>query len=397
MTRTPPHLVTLVLLTALSVLTLNMFLPALPAMREAFGVSEAVMGRAISLYMLAAAVLQVLIGPLSDRVGRRPVILGLLVVYAVASVLCLVADNITLFLIARTGQAVAVGGSILASAVVRDMYAGRVAAAKLSLIASAMAIAPMLAPMLGGVLDTAFGWRSVFVTYGALGLGLLMWCWRDLGETHVAGPGQPMEIGALLRARLFWAYVGVQALGVGTFFMFLTGAPFVAADVFGLNPAQIGIGLGSTTAGFILGAGISARSVQRVGPMRLILLGRVVPIAGLGVAFAYYTGGGALVWPLFLSTVTVGIGNGLSLANANAGALSVRPDLAGSASGFGGAIVLAVGAGLSWVTTAALSGRATADGLLLLMLATLLLALIAALAAAAWDTSETGVSKPKTP
>ena len=121
MTRTPPHLVTLVLLTALSVLTLNMFLPALPAMREAFGVSEAGMGRSISLYMLAAAVLQVLIGPLSDRVGRRPVILGLLVVYAVASVLCLMADNITLFLIARTGQAMAVGGSVLASAVVRDM------------------------------------------------------------------------------------------------------------------------------------------------------------------------------------------------------------------------------------------------------------------------------------
>lgn len=183
------------------------------------------MGRSISLYMLAAAVLQVLLGPLSDRLGRRPVILGLLALYAAASALCLVAENITLFLIARTGQAVAVGGSVLASAVVRDMYDGRQAAAKLSLVASAMAIAPMLAPMLGGVLETAFGWRSVFVTYAVLGVGLFLWSLRDLGETHAPGPSRSLNVGALLRERLFWAYVGVQALGVGAFYMFLTGAP----------------------------------------------------------------------------------------------------------------------------------------------------------------------------
>lgn len=397
MTRTHPHLATLVLLTALSVLTLNMFLPALPAMREAFGVSEAVMGRSISLYMLAAAVLQVLLGPLSDRLGRRPVILGLLALYAVASALCLVAENITLFLIARTGQAVAVGGSVLASAVVRDMYDGRQAAAKLSLVASAMAIAPMLAPMLGGVLETAFGWRSVFVTYAVLGVGLFLWSLRDLGETHAPGPSRSLNVGALLRERLFWAYVGVQALGVGAFYMFLTGAPFVAADVFGLEPAQIGIALGSTTVGFMLGAGLSARLVERIEPMRLILVGRVLPIFAVGAAVLYYKAGGVSVAPLFLSTVVAGLGNGLSLANANAGALSVRPDLAGSASGVGGAIALGLGAVLSWFTTAVLGGGATPEGLLLLILAALSLALAAALAAAAWERGETGVSNQKTP
>ena len=397
MTRAAPHLVTLVLLTALTVLTLNMFLPALPAMREAFGVSEAVMGRAISLYMLAAAVLQLVLGPLSDRFGRRPVILGLLALYVAASVLCLLAQNVTLFLIARTGQAVAVGGGILASAVVRDLYEGRVAAAKLSLIASAMAVAPMLAPMAGGVLETAFGWRSVFVTYAVLGAGLLLWCLRDLGETHAGGPGQRMDIGALLKARLFWAYVGLQALGVGTFYVFLTGAPFVAADVFGLGPAQIGIALGTTTAGFMVGAGLSARLVQRVGPMRLILIGRIVPILGLGAAFLYYFGGGDQVLPLFVSTVTVGIGNGLSLANANAGALSVRPDLAGSASGLNGAVALGLGAALSWATTAVLGASATAQALLLLMLGTLALALTMAVLAALWEQGETGLSNVKTP
>lgn len=329
------------------------------------------MGRSISLYMLAAAVLQVLLGPLSDRLGRRPVILGLLALYAAASALCLVAENITLFLIARTGQAVAVGGSVLASAVVRDMYDGRQAAAKLSLVASAMAIAPMLAPMLGGVLETAFGWRSVFVTYAVLGVGLFLWSLRDLGETHAPGPSRSLNVGALLRERLFWAYVGVQALGVGAFYMFLTGAPFVAADVFGLEPAQIGIALGSTTVGFMLGAGLSARLVERIEPMRLILVGRVLPIFAVGAAVLYYKAGGVSVAPLFLSTVVAGLGNGLSLANANAGALSVRPDLAGSASGVGGAIALGLGAVLSWFTTAVLGGGATPEGLLLLILAAL--------------------------
>lgn len=145
----------------------------------------------------------------------------------------------------------------------------------------------------------------------------------------------------------------------------------MAADVFGLEPAQIGIALGSTTVGFMLGAGLSARLVERIEPMRLILVGRVLPIFAVGAAVLYYKAGGVSVAPLFLSTVVAGLGNGLSLANANAGALSVRPDLAGSASGVGGAIALGLGAVLSWFTTAVLGGGATPEGLLLLILAAL--------------------------
>ncbi|MEO0389713.1 MAG: MFS transporter [Pseudomonadota bacterium] len=391
MTPRPPRLVSLVLLTALTVLTLNMFLPALPAMRAYFGVSETVMGYAISLYMAAAAILQLILGPLSDRLGRRRVILGLLAIYVAASCVALMAQDIGLFLAARTVQAVAVGGGVLGSAVVRDMYEGRQAAAKLSLIASAMAIAPMLAPMVGGVLEAALGWRAIFATYAALGAALLAWCWWDLGETHKPGPGQRLQIGALLQAPVFWAYVGVQSLGVGVFYIFLTGAPFVAADVFGLGPAQTGIALGSTTLGFMLGAALSARLMEAQGPMRLILLGRVVPILGLGAGLIYYMLGGAQVWPLFVSTISVGIGNGLSLPGANAGALSVRPDLAGSASGFGGAAALALGAGLTWIATQVIALHTSAAALLILMLVVCGAALISALLAQAWDRDATRV------
>lgn len=388
MDRTQPHLITLILLTALTVLSLNMFLPALPAMQDSFGVSEAVIGRAISVYMAAAAVLQLILGPLSDRIGRRPVILGLLTVYTLASVLCLLAEDITLFLIARVAQAVAVGGGILASAVVRDLFDGRSAAAKLSLIASAMAVAPMLAPMVGGLLEAACGWRSIFAAYAALGLGLLAWCWRDLGETKARGAMSMRGIGGLLRVRLYWAHVGVQALGVGVFYVFLTGAPFVMVKAFGLGTAQTGIVLGSTTAGFLVGAGVSARLVEQVGELRLIVMGRILPVVGIGAACAYFAAGGAALWPLLGATLCVGLGNGFSIPSAAAGALSVRPELAGSASGISGSVTLALGAVLTGLATLIVEAQATPLALLGLMGAIATGALIAALAVRAWGGAE---------
>jgi DHA1 family bicyclomycin/chloramphenicol resistance-like MFS transporter len=384
MDRTPPALITLILMTALTVLTLNMFLPALPAMQAAFGVSEAVIGRAISIYMGVAAVLQLVLGPLSDRIGRRPVILGMLAIYVCASVMCLLVEDITLFLVARTAQAVAVGGGILASAVVRDMFDGRSAAAKLSLIASAMAVAPMLAPMIGGVLEAAFGWRSIFLAYTLLGLGLLAWCWRDLGETKAGGTVAARGVAALLSARLYWAYVAVQALGVGVFYVFLTGAPFVMVEAFGLGTAQTGIVLGSTTAGFLVGAAISARVVERVGGVRLIGLGRVLPVVGIGLACAYFAVGGSALWPLLGATLCVGLGNGLSIPSAAAGALSVRPELAGSASGISGAVVLGLGAILTTFATLIVEAYATPFALLALMGAIATGALMAAAAVRLW-------------
>ncbi len=387
MSRTAPHLVTLVLLTALTVLTLNMFLPALPAMQDAFGVSEQKIGLAISLYMAAAAVLQLILGPLSDRIGRRPVILAMLGIYVVASVLCLLATDITVFLIARTVQAVAVGGGILSSAIVRDLYEGRRAAAKLSLIASAMAVAPMLAPMIGGAMEVAFGWTSIFMAYAILGAALLIWCWHDLGETKVSGGIATPGISELLISPLFWSYVGVQALGVGVFYIFLTGAPFVMVDAFGLGSAQTGVVLGSTTAGFLVGAGVSARMVERLGEMRLILFGRALPVLGIGAAWVYFTLDGAALWPLLCATLCVGFGNGLSIPSAAAGALSVQPELAGSASGLSGAVVLALGAGLTAIATAVVGAETTPATLLAVMGLAALGALAFAAAARVLDKS----------
>lgn len=382
MKRTPPALGTLVAITALTVLTLNMFLPALPEMQVAFGVSEAVMGLAISGYMGAAAVLQLVMGPVSDRWGRRPVVLAMLAIYVVASLICLGAQDVRVFLAARVVQAVAVGGGVLASAMVRDMFDGREAAAKLATIASAMAIAPMLAPMLGGALTSVLGWRAVFAVYALIGAGLLVLSWRDLGETHRRSVGmQPDRFIELFKAPVFWAYATCQALGVGAFYIFLTGAPFVAVALFGLSAAQVGVGLGSITGGFMLGAAVSARLVRRTGPMALILTGRVLPLTVLSAGWVYFALGGDQVLILFAATLSVGLGNGLTLANANAGAMSVRPRLAGTAAGVSGALALVIGAVLTTLATALLSVAATPERLLSLMILAMLGSFIAALLA----------------
>lgn len=382
MARSTPHLGTLVLLTAWSVLTLNMFLPALPAMKNAFGVSEATIGLAISGYMALAAVLQLLLGPISDRVGRRPVLLGALAVYAAASALCLVATDFAVFLIGRMGQSVAVAGAVLSSAVVRDLHGEREAAARLSTIAAAMAIAPMIAPVVGGLLDAQAGWRSIFVLYTAIGAVSFALVWIDLRETRRPGPSPRREAyTALLGSPAFWAYASCMSFSVGAYYVFLAGAPFVGAQVFGLGAGQIGVGLGSITAGYMAGAAVSARIVARVGPDRLILAGRWCALLGVVTGLVLFLFTPAQVLLLFGATVFVGVGNGLTIANAYSGALSIRPDLAGTAAGLSGALMLAVGAGLTAAATAFLSGSATPARLLGLMLISVGLSFVAAVIA----------------
>jgi MFS family permease len=208
--RTPPHLLTMILLVGLVVLTLNMFLPALPAMAVAFGVGEGTMGLAVSAYMVAAGVLQLILGPISDLLGRRPVILGAMAVYALASLGAVLAIDFTVFLVCRLMQALVLAGSIVGLAALRDMYATREAAGKMGTIAAAMAIAPMIGPALGGVLDTLIGWRAIFALYTGLGAACAVLCWADWGETR-AGEAHPARaVGGLPRAAGGGAVLGLR-------------------------------------------------------------------------------------------------------------------------------------------------------------------------------------------
>ncbi|MFY2826296.1 multidrug effflux MFS transporter [Ruegeria sp. MALMAid1280] len=352
--QSPPSLVTLVFATALSVLTLNMFLPSLARMAGDFQVDYALVNLSVAGYLAVSAVLQLTMGPLSDRFGRRPVLLICMAVFVAASVGCVLAESIWVFLGFRLLQAAVVAGPVLSSAAIRDMYSSNEAASKLGYVAMAMALAPMLGPMLGGALDSLFGWRAGFFLYSVLGAGLLLLLWADMGETNTnrssTFAAQLREYPHLLCARRFWGYALCAAFSIGGFFSFITGAPLVAAAWFDLSPAMLGLGIGIITGGFMVGNFITGRIAARTPLTTIILIGRIVASTGpLGGLLLFLADLGS-VWVFFGSAIFVGFGNGLTNANATAGLMSVRPKLAGSAAGLSGAMVVALGAVLTSLT-----------------------------------------------
>jgi Bcr/CflA subfamily drug resistance transporter len=383
----PPRLLTLTLLSALSALTLNAIIPSLPAMSRDLAARESVVALAISGYMLVSALFQVALGPVSDRIGRRPVVLSAMAVYVVASAGCMLAQDVTVLLAFRALQGVVVAGTVMSTAAIRDRYSMRDSAGKLGAISSAMAVAPMLGPLLGGLLDTALGWRAVFALYTLFGAAVLALAWVDMGETRRPGlpPPRLSDWAALLASPPYWAYVLCVSFSVGAFFVFVTGVPYVATATWGLTPALVGLGVGSITGGFVLGAAITARLAPRSRPARLILAGRLVSAAALLVALGLFASGVSHPAAIFGPTMFVGFGNGLTVGCANAGAISVRPDLAGTSAGLSGALVVAIGALLSWLTAYVVERDAAPATLVLLMLGCVLLSLAAALAASRMD------------
>ena len=347
----PPRLATLILLTAISVLSLNMFLPSLAGIAQDLDADYALVSLSISGYLAVTAVLQVILGPMSDRYGRRPVLLMTVAVFAAASVVCALAQDIWVFLTFRILQGAIISGSAIASAVIRDTSDDSEAASLLSYVSMAMAVAPMLGPMLGGLLEAGFGWRASFWVYSVLG-GFLLWLvWADVAETNPVPSdtfaAQMRAYPELLRSRRFWAYSVCMSFGIGAFYVFISGAPFVAAQIFGMSPTVLGLGIGSITMGFFTGSFISGRIARRKGLLWMIMAGRIVAFAGLATGLVLYAAG--LFHPLvfFAAAICTGAGNGLTIPSARAGTLSVRPHLAGSAAGLSGALIVAMGAVLT--------------------------------------------------
>ncbi|WP_171234121.1 multidrug effflux MFS transporter [Ruegeria sp. HKCCA6837] len=357
--QTPPHLITLIFATALSVLSLNLFLPSLARMSEDFGVDYGLMNLSVAGYLAVSAVLQLIMGPLSDRFGRRPILLMCMTFFVIASIGCTLAQSIWVFLGFRLLQAAVVAGSVLSSASIRDRYPPNEAASKLGYVTMAMALAPMLGPMLGGGLDVLFGWRSGFVLYTLLGAGVLVLLWFDMGETNTnrssTFTAQLREYPDLFRARRFWGYALCASFSIGGFYSFITGAPLVAAAWFDLSPAMLGLGIGIITGGYMVGNFVTGRIAARTRLTTMILIGRVVASTGPFLGLLLFLTGLGSIWVFFGSAICVGFGNGLTNANATAGIMSVRPKLAGSAAGLSGAMIVALGAILTSVTGAFVS------------------------------------------
>ncbi len=375
---TPPHIFTLILIAGISALSMNIFLPSLPHMTEYFATEYRVMQLSVATYLLFNAALQVIVGPVSDRYGRRPVILGGFALFCLATLGCIYAGSVEVFLTFRMLQAAVVVGMVLSRAVVRDMVPQDQAASMIGYVTMGMAVVPMIGPAIGGVLDEAFGWQSNFWLLLALGL-LTMWVvWTDMGETATARSTsfaqQFRQYPELFLSRRFWGYCLAAAFGSGSFFAYLGGAPYVGSEVYGLEPGKLGVYFGAPALGYFLGNWISGRHSVRVGVNRMIVTGTVLTAGGMGLSLAVFYAGYGSVYAFFGFMTFVGLGNGMVLPNANAGMLSVRPHLAGSASGLGGAIMIGGGAALSALAGALLYPGTGAFPLLWIMFTSSVLA-----------------------
>lgn len=357
---TPPYIITLVLLAGVSAMSMSIFLPSLPSISKDLGADYSVVQLSVSAYLAFTAIIQVLIGPISDKFGRRPVVAGALGIFVLASLGCYLATSIEVFLFFRMLQSAVAVGMVLSRAIVRDMYPQNEAASMIGYVTMGMSLVPMIAPSIGGALDTAFGWRATFLFLVVAGTALAWLCWQDQGETNsTAGLSfrdQITEYPELFRSPRFWGYAFAAAFSSGTFFAFLGGAPYVATEVFNQPVTMTGVFLGMPAIGYAFGNYLSGRFSVRQGINWMIVAGCILQASGLGASLLFSYAGFSGAWWFFGFVTFVGLGNGLVLPNANAGLLSVRPHLAGTASGIGGAIMIGGGAILAAYAGAVLEG-----------------------------------------
>lgn len=378
---TAPRVVTLVLIAGLGALNMNIFLPTLPAMSEYFQADYALVQLAVSAYLGVTAVLQLVIGPLSDRYGRRPVMLSGLAIFMLATVGCLLATNITTFLVFRMIQATVATGIVLSRAIVRDMVSADKAASMIGYVTMGMSLVPMVGPVLGGVLGEVFGWKSTFLCTFLFGIIVSVIVYFDMGETNRATSSsfgaQFRSYPELVRSRRFWGYALICAFASGGFFAFLGGGPWVATQVLGMEPGETGLYFGFIAVGYMIGNGLSGRFAERVGLNGMVMAGSIVAVSGIALSSLFFLIGWQTPLSLFGPILLVGLGNGITLPSANAGVVSVRPHLAGSASGLGGALMIGGGAALSAITGALLGPDTGAWPLLLMMLGSLAMGVVA--------------------
>ncbi len=364
-------------------MTMSVFLPSLPAMTEEFGTSYGVMQLSVSLYLGFTALVQLLVGPVSDKYGRRAVILGSIGLFLLATVGCMLATDAVTFLVFRMLQAAVATTMALSRAIIRDIVPERESAAMIGYVTMGMSLVPMIAPSIGGVLETAFGWRATFAFLLLAGSALWLLCYFDQGETNrskgLSFAAQITEYPELFTSRRFWGYALSAAFSSGAFFAFLGGAPYVATKIYDLPASSVGLLLGVPAVGYFFGNMLSGRFSVRIGINRMILIGATLLVSGLGVSLLLTLSGLGGLYSFVGFCVFVGLGNGMVLPNANAGLLSVRPHLAGTAAGVGGAVMIGGGAGLAAVAGTLLQGSQSSLPLQWIMFVSVVLCLLSIL------------------
>lgn len=381
--KTPPSMFTLVILASLGAISMNIFLPSMPAIAEYFDASYLAVQFMLSGFLFMNGILQLFIGPISDRFGRRPVALWTLAGFVIASIVCANATNTAVLLTARTFQALVVSSFVLSRAAARDIAGERNAASMLGYIAMGMSVAPMMGPTIGGFLQEAFGWTAPFWALVGLGSAVFLLVLRDMGETNLfpsaSMAAQMRTYPQLFTSRRFWGYALANTFASGCFFSLLGGAPFVGVQVYGLTPAELGLYFIFGPLGYFTGSLISGKFSQLIGTYRMMTYGAIICIGGMVLALFLVKIAPTLPVAFFGCTVFIGIGNGMVLPSSSAGMMSINPRLAGTAAGLGGSMMTLGGGAMSALVVPFLSIEAGATPLILFILASATLGLCAAL------------------
>ncbi len=340
-----PVTVLLTALVALGPLSTDLYLPSLPSLARYFAVGVDDIQLTLSVFLVGLATAQLVYGPLSDRFGRRPVLLVGLAIYVIASFVCMLSPSVPVLVVARFVQAVgACVGPVLGRAVVRDVYGREGAARVLAYMSAAMALAPAIGPILGGFLEEWFGWRINFLALLIYGSAGLLFAWRILPETNKAPDLQAAQFvriilgyRGLLNHRAYVGYVFCCAFAYSGIFAFISGSSYVLQEVVGLGPIGFGLCFAGVVIGYIIGTIVAGRLSRRLGIDRLIAVGAGIGVAGgallLALALAGSTRSGLAGALLIVGPMLVFmIGVGLVLPNSIAGAIGPFPRAAGAAS-----------------------------------------------------------------
>lgn len=345
-------------MSALGPMALNIFLPSMPGLARELGVDNAQVQLTLTLFLVTLGVAQLTYGPLSDRYGRRPMLLVGLWLYLAGSLVCTFAPGLDLLLVGRVLQAAGgCAGLVLGRAIIRDLYDRDRSAAMIGYVTMAMTLAPMFSPALGGYLDAISGWRTSFAFCSAAGLALLIWVTLTLPETLVrSAAGDPAAAGIrsllgsywmLLRSPAFCGYAFQTAFTSAVFFAFVSGAPFIVVTLLGQPPSTYGLWFIIVSVGYFTGNFLTGRFSVRFGVDRMIAAGATIGLCGIA-ALAVTGWLGFLTLPaIFLPMVVVAVANGLTLPSGIAGAISVEPRAAGAAAGLAGSLQMLVSAGAS--------------------------------------------------
>ena len=345
-------LLLLVAMTGVAPISLYMLVPALPLLVTSFKSDISIAQMTVSLYMVGIACSQILLGPLSDRYGRRPVLLAGLGLMVVASAACIFAETLPQLIAARFFQALGgASGMVVSRAIIRDLYQRERISSMISLVIAVMMIAQMLSPLTGGLLEHAFGWRSIFYVTTAGSLAVAVAIALALPETRrvrLEPSGFRGDVGSLLTSRAFIGYMLCQVLASQIIFIFAGAGPYIVVTQMGRSSAEYGAWFATTAFAYLIGNLFCVRFAPRHSLEKLIWFGLALQLAGSLLNLGWGVAGlnQAPSW-LFGTQMLVTFANAFVMSNSAAGAISIRPEAAGTASGAMGFLQMGLGSLLS--------------------------------------------------